>query len=77
MRVRAGKEEASGTGKKGPGLLKIREAIFGSADQIQIDAFEFIPTGLSALDKMMGGGIDSADSYLCRNILEYPPEGFL
>jgi len=57
MRVRAGKEEASGTGKKGPGLLKIREAIFGSADQIQIDAFEFIPTGLSALDKMMGGGI--------------------
>lgn len=59
MKIKAGKEEATPSNgkKKGPGLLKIREAIFGSADQIQIDAFEFIPTGLAALDKMLGGGI--------------------
>jgi len=59
MRIKAGKEESTPTNgkKKGPGLLKIREAIFGSSDQIHIDAFEFIPTGLAALDKMLGGGI--------------------
>lgn len=59
MKIKAGKEEATPSNgkKKGPGLLKIREAIFGSADQIQIDEFEFIPTGLLALDKILGGGI--------------------
>jgi recombination protein RecA len=59
MRVKAGKEEATPTNgkKKGPGLLKIREAIFGSAEQIQIDAFEFIPTGIPTLDRKLGGGI--------------------
>jgi len=57
MRIKAGKEEATGSGKKGPGLLKIREAIFGSADQIQIDQFDFISTGIPSLDKMLGGGI--------------------
>lgn len=39
------------------GILKIREAIFGSSDQIQIDAFDFIPTGIPSLDKNCGGGI--------------------
>jgi recombination protein RecA len=57
MRIKAGKEEATGTGKKGPSLLKIREAIFGSSDQIQIDAFDFISTGIPPLDKKLGGGI--------------------
>jgi recombination protein RecA len=57
MRVKAGKEEATPTGKKGPGLLKIREAIFGSSEQIQIDAFDFISTGIPPLDKKLGGGI--------------------
>lgn len=59
MKVRAGKEEATPSNgkKKGPGLLKIREAIFGSAEQVQIEAFEFIPTGLPTLDKKLGGGI--------------------
>jgi len=57
MRVKAGKEEASNGKKKGPSLIKIREAIFGSADPIEIDAFDFISTGLLALDKMLGGGI--------------------
>ena len=57
MRIKAGKEEATGSGKKGPSLLKIREAIFGSADQIQIDQFDFISTGIPSLDKMLGGGI--------------------
>jgi len=59
MKIKAGKEEstpASGK-KKGPSLLKIREAIFGSAEGIQIDAFDFISTGIPALDRMMGGGI--------------------
>ncbi len=57
MRVKAGKEEATGSGKKGPGLLKIREAIFGSSEQIQIDQFDFISTGIPPLDKKLGGGI--------------------
>lgn len=57
MRVKAGKEEATPTGKKGPGILKIREAIFGSSEQIQIDAFDFISTGIPPLDKKLGGGI--------------------
>lgn len=59
MKIKAGKEEATPSNgkKKGPGLLKIREAIFGSADQVQIDAFEFIPTGIPTLDKKLGGGI--------------------
>jgi recombination protein RecA len=39
------------------GILKIKEAIFGSADPIQIDAFDFIPTGIPVLDKKLGGGI--------------------
>lgn len=59
MRIKAGKEEAtsSNSRKREPSILKIREAIFGNADQIKIDAFEFIPTGITALDKMLGGGI--------------------
>ena len=57
MRIKAGKEEATGSGKRGPSLLKIREAIFGSADQVQIDQFDFISTGIPSLDKMLGGGI--------------------
>ncbi len=57
MRIKAGKEEATGSSKKGPGLLKIREAIFGSSEQIQIDAFDFISTGIPPLDKKLGGGI--------------------
>jgi recombination protein RecA len=57
MRIKAGKEEATAVGKKGPGLLKIREAIFGSSEQIQIDAFDFISTGIPPLDKKLGGGI--------------------
>ena len=57
MRVKAGKEEASNGKKKRPSLIKIREAIFGSADPIAIDAFDFISTGILALDKMLGGGI--------------------
>lgn len=59
MKIKAGKEEASSSNGKRPssGLLKIREAIFGSADPIQIDAFQFIPTGIPTLDKKLGGGI--------------------
>ena len=55
MKIRAGKEESGG--KKSPGLIKLREAIFGSAEQISIDQFDFISTGLLPLDKILGGGI--------------------
>jgi len=59
MKVKAGNEEAAPSNgkKKGPSLIKIREAIFGSAEHIQIDAFDFIPTGIPTLDKKLGGGI--------------------
>lgn len=57
MKIKAGKEESNNKKSKGPSLIKIREAIFGTADQIAIDAFEFIPTGIISLDKMLGGGI--------------------
>jgi recombination protein RecA len=55
MKLKAGKEETGG--KKSPGLIKLREAIFGSAEQVSIDAFDFISTGLMPLDKILGGGI--------------------
>lgn len=55
MKIKAGKEETGG--KKSPGLIKLREAIFGSAEQISIDQFDFISTGLMPLDKILGGGI--------------------
>lgn len=59
MKLKAGKEESTPSNgkKKGPSLAKIREAIFGSSEQIQIDAFDFISTGIPALDKKLGGGI--------------------
>jgi recombination protein RecA len=57
MKVKAGKEESTNGKVKEPSLIKIREAIFGSADPISIDAFDFISTGLMGLDKMLGGGI--------------------
>jgi len=59
MKIKGGKEEATPSNgkRKGPSLLKIREAIFGSAEQVQIDAFDFISTGLRPLDKKLGGGI--------------------
>jgi recombination protein RecA len=58
MKVKAGKEEATPVGKKkGPGLLKIREAIFGTSDPIAIEHFDFISTSISSLDKILGGGI--------------------
>ncbi len=55
MKLKAGKEEIGG--KKSLGLLKLREAIFGSSEQISIDSFDFISTGLLPLDKILGGGI--------------------
>jgi len=55
MRLKTQKNEG-GDSKKDP-IYGIKEAIFGSADPIQIDAFNFIPTGIPSLDKKLGGGI--------------------
>jgi len=57
MKVKAGKEESANGKKKSPNFGKIREAIFGSADPISIESFDFISTGLMSLNKMLGGGI--------------------